>query len=256
MARDETALVVAPEKKRKRSDLLAARIRDLISLHGLSPGDRIPQAWLAEEEMKASKGTLREAMKALETQGLIKTRTGPGGGVFVAALSGEQAMDLLNNLFLFNQPGIADIFALRRLVEPELVADLAGNVEQKRLETLQATIRLYEGVPTTPDEALQHRLADLAFHSVLANLGRNRLMGFVCIFLLRLLRDLVERRAAAWAPDSDFQERTLDFQLRLVRLLRSGDAQGARALMESRLAETERQMVDHTGISHVGEGRE
>lgn len=253
MARDETALVVVPQKKRKRSDVLAARIRDLISLHRLSPGDRIPQAWLAEEEMKASKGTLREAMKALETQGLIKTRTGPGGGVFVAALSGEQAMDLLNNLFLFNQPGIADIFALRRLVEPELVADLAGNVGQEHLETLQATVRLYEDEPKTADEALQHRLADLQFHFALANLGRNRLMGFVCIFLLRLLRDLAERRATDWSPDPTFHDRTLSFQLRLIRFLKSGDADGARALALGRLSETERHMADQAVTRHTDE---
>ena len=101
--------VVAPVRQQKRSDRIAARIRDLIVARGLKPGDRIPQDWLAEQELKASKGTVREAMKALETQGLIKSRTGPGGGAFVTALSGEQAMGLLGNLFLFNQPAISHI---------------------------------------------------------------------------------------------------------------------------------------------------
>ena len=49
----------------RRSDRLAARIRELITARGLKPGDRFPQAWLAEQEMRASKGTLRAFQRAL-----------------------------------------------------------------------------------------------------------------------------------------------------------------------------------------------
>ena len=42
MISGNTPLVVTPPKRRKRSDMIAARIRDLISQRGLSPGDRIP----------------------------------------------------------------------------------------------------------------------------------------------------------------------------------------------------------------------
>jgi len=248
MISGNTPLVVTPPKRRKRSDMIAARIRDLISLRGLSPGDRIPQEWLAEEEMKASKGTVREAMKALETQGLIKTRTGPGGGAFVTALSGEQAMDLLSNLFLFNQPGIADIYALRKLLEPELAASLAGRLDEQGSAALQATIRLYENEPRTAEEEFRQRIAELDFHSVLASLADNQLLGFVCVFLQTLLRDLTECRAIYAEPNPQLRETALNYQVRTIRLLKAGDAEGARRLMREHMEDAERYMLERARI--------
>ena len=240
----EHDLVVVPAPRLKRSDRIALRIRDLITLRGLKPGDRIPQDWLAEEELKASKGTVREAMKSLETQGLIKSRTGPGGGAFVTALSGEQAMGLLSNLFLFNQPTVADIYALRKLLEPELVAGLAGNLDESAYESLQATIRLYEHEPQTAEEEFVQRIAELDFHSVLAGLSENRILGFVLVFLHRLLRDMTVCRAIYATPNPALRETALSYQVRLIRHLKAGDATAARTLMREHMEEAERYMLD------------
>ena len=241
-------LVPVPVRRQKRSDRIAAHIRDLISQRGLKPGDRIPQSWLAEEEMKASKGTVREAMKALETQGLIKTRTGPGGGVFVTALSGDQAMALLGNLFLFHQPSIADIYALRKLLEPELVAGLAGRLDEGAYRELQATIRLYENEPTTTEEEFRQRISELDFHSVLARLSDNAILGFVLVFLHRLLRDMTVCRAIYASPNPLLRETGLSYQVRLVRLLKAGDGEAARTLMREHMEEAEHYMLERATL--------
>lgn len=240
--------VVAPVRQQKRSDRIAARIRDLIVARGLKPGDRIPQDWLAEQELKASKGTVREAMKALETQGLIKSRTGPGGGAFVTALSGEQAMGLLGNLFLFNQPTISDIYTLRKLLEPALVAGLAGRLDESAYEKLQATIRLYEHEPETAEEEFAQRVAELDFHSVLASLSDNLILGFVLVFLHRLLRDLAVCRAIYSTPNPGLRETALSYQVRLIRHLKSGDGEAARALMREHMEEAESYMLDRAEV--------
>jgi GntR family transcriptional repressor for pyruvate dehydrogenase complex len=241
-------LVTAPQKRLKRSDALAARIRDLISQNGLSPGDRIPQKWLEDEENRASKGTVREAMKSLETQGLIKSRTGPGGGAFVTALSGDQAIGLLNNLFLFNKPDIGDIFALRKLLEPELVLSLAGKLDEKGIATLQATIRLYDNEPQTAQDAFHQTIAELDFHAVLASLAGNQILGFVCVFLQSLLRDLTDINAARDQPFAAVPETGLPYQVRLVRLLKAGDGAAAQALMRRHLEDSERFLLGHASI--------
>lgn len=245
---DDDDLVVVPARRQKRSDRIAARIRDLILLRGLGPGDRIPQDWLAEEELRASRGTVREAMKALETQGLIKTRTGPGGGAFVTALSGEQAMGLLSNLFLFAQPTISDIYALRKLLEPELVAGLAGRLDERAYASLKATIRLYENEADTVEEEFAQRIAELDFHSVLAGLSENRILGFVLVFLHTLLRDMTVCRAIYALPNPGLRETALSYQVRLIRLLRAGDAESARHLMREHMEEAERYMLERAEV--------
>jgi GntR family transcriptional repressor for pyruvate dehydrogenase complex len=222
-------------KRQKRSDRLAARIRMLIVEAGLKPGDRIPQQWLTEEERRAARGTVREAIKALETQGLVKTRTGPGGGVFVAALSGEQAIGLVGNLFLFNPPSLQDIHALRAILEPELAADLAGRLDEPALVRLRAAIRLNEEEPRTAAQELALRLAALDFHAALANESGNRVLGFVCVFLHSLMRDLAQSRAPE--VPANLPDAALDYQPRLLRAIRSGDRDAARAVMQAHLKE-------------------
>ncbi len=45
----------------------------------LKPGDRLPGESELMDTLQVSKGTVRESMRVLEAQGLVETRSGPGG---------------------------------------------------------------------------------------------------------------------------------------------------------------------------------
>ena len=53
-------------------------IKEWIADQRKAPGDRLPQEPDLIKTFGVSKGTIREALKILETQGLVQTRTGPG----------------------------------------------------------------------------------------------------------------------------------------------------------------------------------
>ena len=86
---------------------------------GLQAGDRLPAEAELIERFGMAKGTIREAMRILEAQGLIKTRTGPGGGSFIHEVSLQRAKALLGNYFYFKDLTIGDIYQLRLALEPE-----------------------------------------------------------------------------------------------------------------------------------------
>ena len=67
----------------KRPDLVAQEIKRLITEKNLSPGDRLPRESELQAQFQVSKGTIREALKSLEVQGLITISTGPSGGGMV-----------------------------------------------------------------------------------------------------------------------------------------------------------------------------
>jgi DNA-binding transcriptional MocR family regulator len=131
-------------RQAKRPVEISERLKDWIVEHDLKPGDRLPQERDLMDMFKASKSTVREALGALQTQGLVRTRTGPRGGAYIAELDGRRAMELLGNYFFFSQPTISDIYALRKLLEPEMAASLVGRLEDADFERLRATIRLYD----------------------------------------------------------------------------------------------------------------
>jgi GntR family transcriptional regulator, transcriptional repressor for pyruvate dehydrogenase complex len=235
-------------KRRKRPDIAAECLRELIIGHDLQPGDRVPVDWLREDALKVSRGTLREALKLLEFQGLIVSRTGPGGGVFVSAISPDHAIGLLDNLFLFEAPSIADIYAIRKLLEPELAAQMAGQLTPDVFEKLQNTVRLYEDEPETAQQEYSQRLAELDFHAELARNCPNRLLGFVCEFLSSLLKDMTICRKIYQDSNPGLRETGLHYQIRLLRALKSGDCDHARQIMHDHMIEAEKYMLERADI--------
>ncbi len=232
------------ERRLKRTDDIAERIKDLIVEKALKPDDRLPNEKALIDQFHASKSTVREALKALETQGLIRSRTGPGGGTFVAQLSGSRAMELLGNYFFFRQPSIADIYQVRVRLEPELAASVIGHLRDADYETLQRTMRLYEKPPRDRGEEYRQRLAELDFHSVLAELCPNPILGFTCGFMHNLLRNLTICRQIYGEPNPLLREQALHYQIRLIRALKAEDADLARQIMLEHMESARRYMEE------------
>lgn len=242
------AMPSAATRRRRRPEVAADAVREKIIAHDLKPGDRVPAAWLAPEALNISRGTMREALKVLEFQGLISSKTGPGGGVFVSKVHPGDAIQMLDNLFLFDAPSIADIYAIRKKLEPELAATVAGSLSQDALRTLQDTIRLYEDEPATAEEEYQQRLAELDFHVELARHCENTLLGFICTFLASLLRDMTVCREIYRAPNPALRETGLHYQVRLVRAIKAGDSMKAREIMRAHMIDAEKYMVEMASI--------
>ncbi len=222
----------APERKRfSRPQSVARQLKDWIVEQGLQPGDRLPGEPEMIERLGHAKGTIREALRILETEGLIKTRTGPGGGVFVHAVSDARAQALLANYFYFKDLSIRDIYQLRRLIEPELVAELAGRLDEAALQRLEAVIATTEQVPHTPEEEREQHIASLEFHCILGELSGNPLLGFIVRFQVNVLRELTVHRKLYEPINPELREAGRAYQCRLVQALRAGDGESARAIM-------------------------
>ena len=117
-------------------------------------------------------------MRILEAQGLIVTKTGPGGGSAVGEVSKDRAMSLLGNYFYFKDLSLSDIYEMRKLVEPALAAGLAGNLSDETLAELREMAHRYPEPAQTAEEEKQQHISSLAFHARLADAAGNQLMGF------------------------------------------------------------------------------
>jgi len=244
----EDALGAKTGKRLRRPDMVAQQIREQIVESGLRPGNKIPNDWLQPETVRVSRGTLREALKVLEFQGLITTRSGPGGGVFVASVEPGEAIRLLDNLFLFDPPSISDIYTLRKQLEPELAAAVAGNLTEAAFQALQSCIRLYEDEPETAEEEYAQRLAELDFHEELTRHCANPILAFTCSFLLSLLRDMTVCRSIYKEPNPALRETGLHYQVRLLRAIKAGDAELCRMIMRGHMIEAEKYMLERAAV--------
>lgn len=246
---DPAAPPETPRRRGKRRPAsIADEMKDWIVVHGLKPGDRLPGERELIERFHASKGTIREALRVLETQGLVRSRTGPGGGTFVEALSEARAMELLGNHFFFQNPGIGDIYALRRILEPEVAASVAGRLTEADFKRLEQTMQIYVDPPRDLEEERRQRHAELDFHAILVGYCPNPMLAFMCRFLQSLLRDLMVCRRIYEQPNPDLRESGLSYQVRLLRALRRGDSAAAREIMFGHMCMAQRYMEEREAV--------
>lgn len=226
-----------------RPQATAETIKEWIISRGLQPGDRLPQEAQLISALGVSKGTIREALKVLETQGLIRTRTGPGGGAFITEVGSDLASALLANHFFFKNISIADIYEMRIALEPRLARDLAGRITAEQIETLRACMSAYSAPPATIEEEREQRVAELEFHEALAEFSDNPILAFTCSFLVRLLKDLTVCRRIYDKPNPELRERGISYQEQLIEALAAARAGDAEAIMEAHMRAAQRIML-------------
>ena len=64
-------------------DSLVDQLEKAICAGKFKPGEKLPSSSTLEKALGASRGTLREAIRVLQQKGLVESRVGVKGGVFV-----------------------------------------------------------------------------------------------------------------------------------------------------------------------------
>ncbi|WP_373355276.1 FadR/GntR family transcriptional regulator [Pseudoroseicyclus sp. CXY001] len=201
----------------------AARIAALIRAGEWAPGARMPPDRELTERLGVSRATIREAMIALEVQGLIETRFGHGARV-AATLPPEPAPGGAP------APGFFELIDARMLVEGAVAGLAATRMSGESLSELRA---LAEAV-TRPGLTLTEIAAlDRAFHVTLAAAtGNSVLAGVVEEFWRQRAQFPHWARAHNFTTDAAVARYIRDEHLAITEALAKGDAEAAREQMQ------------------------
>lgn len=229
--------------RRKRTDEIVDAIKESIISDNLLPGDRLPQEKDLITRYAAGKGTVREALKSLEVQGLIRTKTGPGGGAFIESMTETRAMSLLSNYLFTRQLSISNIYALRKALEPLVAVSAINNIDAKGFEQLHQLIAVYDHEPADEKERWEQRMAELDFHGVVASYSDNVLLAFICHFLQRLLKDLAVCKDIYLRPEPVDRSVGINYQYRLIEAMRRKDADVVAQVMTEHMQHAEDAML-------------
>jgi len=227
---------MAGSSTKRRPYQVAETIKRWIVEKHLKPGDRLPGEAELMGQLGVSKGTVRESTRVLEAQGLVETRTGPGGGAFVRAMSEARAISLLSHYLFFQDISIRDIYQIRLALEPELAASLAGRVGPEDMSRLRASLESYTDIARDDEEERQQHLDSLNFHLMLAELsGNNPLLCFIIRFTTQVLADLTIYRRLYEPATHDLGQTGCRFHAELLDAIEAGDAERARRIMREHM---------------------
>ncbi|RZL89206.1 MAG: FadR family transcriptional regulator [Variovorax sp.] len=228
-----------PRSKRvKRSDQVVEGIKRWIVQTNQQVGNKLPQEKELIDQMGVSRGTVREALAALQVQGLVANSTGPNGGATLTQTSYGQCLEAVSNFLYFQPVDIAMLYALRRVVEPELAANVATRLTEVDLADLEALIGPSHPAHGGSEDWNERREADLLFHDRLADACSSPLLALVCRLLNDIIRRVIIVRNAL--PDFDrFDEEVMHSHADLLDALRARDAPRAREIMRVHMEHAE-----------------
>jgi GntR family transcriptional regulator, transcriptional repressor for pyruvate dehydrogenase complex len=235
----------------KRADLVAEEIKRWIAERNLQPGDKFPKESELQETFGVSKGTMREALKSLEVQGLVTVNTGPGGGARLGEVRLDRTFQLLQNYLFFKDVSINDIYAMRRIVEPELAAGAVVHLTEAQIVALEHSVDQCSPLPANRAHAIVQRQEDLHFHDILAQANPNPLLGLICQIINQMLRHLV---VLGPDPSGKNYQRLGDTNVaahrKILSAVRKRDAKAVRRLMLEHIVEAEQHVLRlHADVS-------
>ncbi|CAB3734700.1 HTH-type transcriptional repressor NanR [Paraburkholderia graminis C4D1M] len=227
----------------KRGDQVAELIKSWINDGKLRSGMRLKKEAELQEMFSVSRGSIREALKALEVQGLVHLSTGPDGGATITRVPLARAFQALQNYLFFESIGLEDIYAVRRVLEPLLAAGAVEHLTDADLEALERSVEVCEPFVASHEHALDQRHEDIHFHDVLAGANPNAFLRCVCQIINQMLHSLVI--VAGNVTQQDYQafgRRTAAAHRMILDAARRRDASAVQQLMAAHMEEAEAQL--------------
>jgi DNA-binding GntR family transcriptional regulator len=197
-----TLVALKPAKRQPLGHAVADSLREAIYSGRFRPGQRIGQVSVAQE-LGVSQTTVRDALTALERDGLVERAVNQGA--VVTQLSRED---------------IEEITSLRVELESMAARRLIQQANAAHFSALEDNVRNMKAVAAPEDVAD----LDLQFHELLIRLaGHKRLLS--CWLMLRTQIKLLMVTHNLRNPRSP--EDTVQNHRELLEILRSGDAEAA-----------------------------
>lgn len=155
-------MTTSTAEPRKLYQQVAGAIAEAIRDGVHKPGQRLPSERDLAEDYKVSRPTVREAMIALEIQGLVEARH--GSGVYVTDAPRPQASAPELDI------GAFELTEARRLIEGEVAALAAATITDDELVELAA---IMDDMVVENDQDVRGEGADRRFHVAIARASRN-----------------------------------------------------------------------------------
>jgi GntR family transcriptional repressor for pyruvate dehydrogenase complex len=169
-------------KKTRIHEDVFHQIHQLIKEGRLRARDQLPSERELAETFKVSRTSVREALRALETQGLIVSRTGAGN--FVADLPVESLVGPLARLLIDEKKALTDVFEMRKLIEPHIAALAAQRASRKDIAQLKKIVAKQAEAVSRGETGVE---ADAELHLSISHATRNQALQKLVSGLMELL---------------------------------------------------------------------
>lgn len=207
----DTVIVAGPIQQVGLGERVAETLRHMIVARDLKPGDRLVEGALADQ-FAVSRGPIRDALKELETEGLIESSR---RGAFVIGLT---------------ETDIGELYSLRETIEQFAVSLLIDETDTVDWTLLEGQVTAMHNAAEAGDVEAFSR-ADIQFHSLVYELAGHRRLQDVWRSYEKTFSVVLEHSGRQGLD----LHRGADDHTELLRIFQSGDRDASRAILQRHL---------------------
>jgi len=200
------------------------RLKDYIAANELGCGDPLPPEGELAKRLGVSRTSVREAVKGLESVGVVESRRGIG--VFVAEFSFGPLLDHLPYGFNGSLRDVAELMEVRKTLEVALIERVLDIIPTERLVELDGVL---EAMHARAEQGEGFPEADEIFHSRLFACLENRILDR----LIAVFWQAFHKATRFFDMQNQDPMTTYRDHVEIVAAVRAGDAPRARLALET-----------------------
>ena len=187
-------MIIDNEVEKSKKEIIQ-RLKNLINLKNLEPGDKLPSERSLSEKFNVSRNNLSVALQTLEYYGLVKSI--PQSGTFIAEIGITALNGMIEDILRLNTPGFKALVESRIHLELESVKWAALRRSETDLENMGEALANYTDKVIRGEEAVQE---DLLFHLAIAKASGNTMLNS---FMLKITPEIINNFEKHHVCDKD-----------------------------------------------------
>lgn len=215
-----SAVQLSPMAVPKASDVLADDLREKILSGEFPEGTPLPPERELVVQTKMSRTTVREALRILEVQGLVRIKAGRAGGAFVQHPDESSMAASVGLLIRGRQIRIDNLLETREGLEPFCARLAARNRSEEDLVTLEA---LNQEIASAKDLPV-FLSANVEWHVAIAHAGHNQLLTGLLMALAPAIYSASENEQFV---NDEVMKTTVRAHTSIIRAIRDQDEEAA-----------------------------
>ncbi len=227
-----------PVKSIRIYEDIVRQVKALIADGRLNSGDRLPPERELAERFRVSRTSVREALRSLQSRGLIEIQAGEGA--FVRDVSVEALIEPLALVILPHREAVGELFEARLLLEPAIAALAARRASREEIAEMD---RILAEQAQEVSRGRTGMAQDSALHAAIAAAAHNRAIVRIVNALVDLLRQSREESLLTRGrPKRSHQDHR-----RILSAIRRRDEAGAHRAMLDHLEAVEKLVTGGSG---------
>ncbi|WP_162619502.1 FadR/GntR family transcriptional regulator [Salinicola peritrichatus] len=239
-------LNIDPLERKSLSDFVVAQLKSLILRGELQEGDRLPSERDLAERFRVSRVSIREGLKILSLQGLVK-RT--NAGTVVTANFSAIIEDTLTLKILLDESAYEEIIEARLIMEEQMIRLGATRIEESGIQEITWHVQAMQQA-TLEKDMDKFVLSDMAFHKKIAATSKNS----VLISLYNSILGLVFKIQTQVSYDKEVMQSSLAHHQTILEALKQRDATLSANAMCDHLTDVQQRLYHIVRIENLKKG--